>query len=72
MVAVPELMPVTMPVPEPIVAISVLLLVHTPPGVESVRAMAVPTQRIVAGPVIADGAAVTVIVLVTLQPDAVL
>ena len=67
----PELMPVTMPVPEPIVAIRVLLLVQVPPGVESVRVMAVPTQRTVAGPVITAGKVVTVTVFVTLHPEAV-
>ncbi len=69
MVAVPAVSPVTRPVAEPAVATMILLLVQVPPGVESVRVMAVPTQSILAGPVIADGTDVTVSVLVTRQPE---
>jgi hypothetical protein len=60
----PRAIPVT--IPELTVAIVVLWLVHTPPGVASVSAIVEPRQTAVA-PVIADGsaAAVTVMDLVT-------
>ena len=61
-------MPVTTPVPDPIDAISALLLVHIPPGVASVSVIAVPTHTTVVGPVMGDGSAVTVTVFVTLHP----
>ena len=37
-------MPAIIPVFEPITAIAVLLLLHVPPGVESVRGMVAPGQ----------------------------
>lgn len=66
-VAVPELMPVTMPVPEPMVAMSVLLLVQAPPPVISESVADVPTHT-VNGPVMAAGPALTVSVRIATQP----
>jgi len=54
------------PVSEPIVATAVLLLVHMPPETASVSAVNKVTQAI-DGPVMADGIALTVIVVVTKQ-----
>jgi hypothetical protein len=48
MVVVPPVTPVTIPEDEPIVAIDVLLLVHTPPVVESVNEIFPPTHTLVA------------------------
>ena len=40
-------MPVTIPVPDPTVAIAVLLLLQTPPEVESLSAVVEPTHSVV-------------------------
>lgn len=62
-VTVPEITPLTIPDREPAVAIDVLLLVQRPPGTALVSVTVAPAQT-VAGPVMADGLALTVIVLV--------
>ena len=49
------------------VATEVLVLLHTPPGVASVRAIESPVQTVVA-PVIAAGDWFTVILVVAMQP----
>ena len=69
MIAVPAETPVTMPVPEPIVAIPVAPLVQLPPAVPSVRVVVLPvhTDNV---PPIATGAVFTVTVVVTRQPPA--
>ena len=66
----PATTPVTTPVDTPTVAIPTLLLVHVPlpSGFDSVIEEPVQT---VAGPSIADGLAITVISVDTLQPAAV-
>ena len=66
------LTPVTIPVVIPTVAapVGVLVLVHVPPGVASVRVSVVPAHRLPA-PLIAADAADTVIPIVAVQPDAV-
>ena len=56
----PTAMPLTTPVPEPTVATAVLLLLHEPPGVPSIREVVKPTHT-VDNPVIAIGAGFTVI-----------
>jgi len=68
-VAVPAPTPVTTPVPEvPVtVATEVAELVHDPPAVASLRVMVEPMQTD-DGPEIAAGAALTVIVRVTVHP----
>ena len=62
----PEATPLTVP-PVPTVATEVLLLVHEPPDVASVR-LVVPPAHTAVVPVIDDGAALTVTVTETLQP----
>ena len=52
--AVPAVTPVTMPVPEPIVATAKLLLVQLPVPVASLRVILAPVHTLV-GPVIAEG-----------------
>ena len=69
MSTVPDATPVAIPVPAPIVAIVVLSLVHTPPGVPFESVPGWPTQM-AATPVMAVGAAVTVIVIDTEHPPA--
>ena len=59
---------VTIPVSDPTVAIPPLLLVHTPPGVAEVK-VAVWPKHTTDGPVIAEGAAVTVTSFPSAQPD---
>jgi hypothetical protein len=59
--------PVTIPVPGVTVAALVLLLLHTPPGVASLRLMEEPVHTDV-GPVIAAGKGLTVTGEVTKQP----
>jgi hypothetical protein len=66
-VEVPPLLPVTIPLPEPIPAIEELLEVHVPPAVLSVNAVVCPTQIAVA-PMIASGSGFTVTVVVAEQP----
>ena len=53
-VTVPAVTPVTTPVPEPIVAMAVLLLLHVPPVEGSPRVMVAPAHT-VEGPVIGLG-----------------
>ena len=62
----PAKTPVTMPVKDPTVAISGLLLLHTPPAVGSVSNIVEPTHT-VDGPEIIPGYGLTVIVLVATQ-----
>lgn len=66
MVAVPVATAVTNPVVTPIVATAVLSLVHVPPVVLLLSVVVAPVHIAVV-PVIGPGAAVTVIVAVTLQ-----
>ena len=67
MVATPEPVPVTRPVPAPTVATEVLLLLHVPPVVVSVSRVVKDIQR-VEEPVIDDGNGFTVTTSVALQP----
>ena len=57
-VAVPAATPLTIPVDEPTDAVPAALLLHVPPVVASVKAIANPTQT-AEGPVIAEGTALT-------------
>ena len=67
MVAVPALTPVTTP-PEDTVATPVEPLLQVPPGVPSASVAVVPTHMVTApAGVIAEGAALMVIVLITKQ-----
>jgi hypothetical protein len=66
-IVVPIVMPHAVPEEEPIVATDVLLLVHMPPGTASVNAVQLPAHTPVA-PVMGDGEAKTVTVVVTVQP----
>lgn len=68
MIAVPALTPLTMPVPEPTVAIAVLLLLHAPPVIVSLSVVVAPTHA-VADPVIVGGNAFTVTAFIALQPE---
>jgi hypothetical protein len=67
MVVVPVAIPITTPVLLSIVATDVLVLLHDPPEVALLRVAAEPTH-IADGPVIAEGGALTVRVLVIIQP----
>ena len=67
MVAVPAVPPITVPV-APTVAIPVELLLHVPPLVASSNAVVAPIHKLVV-PVIVAGDALTVIILVTVQPE---
>ena len=58
---------VRIPVAEPIVAIAVLLLLHVPPEVASLRLEVNPEQT-TESPVITGGAGFTVTVCVAVQP----
>lgn len=64
---VPKVMPVTMPVAAPTVSIAVLPVAQVPPPVASVSVALCPTHT-VAGPDMADGSALIVIVVVRKQP----
>jgi hypothetical protein len=64
MAVVPAAIPVTIPVPEPVVAMAELLLLQVPPDNELNKVVADPEQR-KAEPVMADGEGFTVIVSVT-------
>lgn len=66
-VIVPAIIPVTMPVPVPTVATGVVVELHEPPGVASVRVMDCSTQT-VAAPMMGAGPAVMVSVRVAAQP----
>lgn len=67
MVTVPADTPSTNPDVEPIVAIPVLLLLHTPPAVASFKVVVPSTQTLVT-PVIEDGKGFTVTTVVVRQP----
>jgi hypothetical protein len=67
---VPDAMPYTMPEMLPIVAIDVLLLLHLPPLVASVRVELLPWHKAVV-PLIAAGEGFTETVAVTVHPLAV-
>ena len=66
-VTMPSVMPVTVPVDEPIVATPGLLLLQTPPEVASVNVVVIPTHTLVVPP-IAAGFGLTVTVVVTKDP----
>jgi hypothetical protein len=61
-------MPVTEPVPTPIVATVTSLLNHVPPVGLPVSVVVTPAQMFVVPP-IADGVILTVAVAVTIQPE---
>ena len=61
-------MPVIMPVAEPTPTTAGLLLVHVPPVALLLNVLVWPAHTL-AVPVMADGAADTVTVLVAVQPD---
>jgi hypothetical protein len=67
MVVVPPNTPVTIPVPVPTVATVVVLLVHLPPVVPSLRVLVCPAHMLVI-PVIGNGLAFTVITELVIQP----
>jgi len=67
MVTTPSVMPVTVPVEDPIVATPVLLLLHTPPLVELVNVVVKPTHTLVVPP-IAAGFGLTVKLVTAIQP----
>ena len=67
MTAVPDDTPVTTPVPPTTVATVVPPLVHVPPVVPSVNVIVEPTQNDEDAGIV-DGAALTVIIVVTVQP----
>jgi hypothetical protein len=66
--ALPAITPVTMPVPEPTVAVVVLLLLHVPLVVELLNVM-IEVEHTIVAPDIVPGAARTVIVLVASVPQ---
>lgn len=66
-VAEPPTPPVTRPVPEPTVAMEVLLVLHVPPALESLSEIPEPEQT-VEGPDIGVGGASTVILAVVAAP----
>ena len=57
---VPAVSPARIPVPTPMVPVVILLLLHVPPGVASVRWMVEPTHTLL-GPAIGAGAGSTII-----------
>ena len=68
MIAVPGVIPVTMPVPGPIVALAGLLLLQVPPAVMSVNVIVCPVQATEEPVTGAANGGVTAILLVTVQP----
>ena len=66
-VLVPPLSPFTNPVPEFMVAIEVLVLLHTPPEVAELSEVVFPAH-IIPVPVITAGVVLTVTILLALQP----
>jgi hypothetical protein len=66
-VHVPTPTPVATPVDEPIVATEVLLLLHVPPGVPSVK-VAVEPWHILYEPMMIDGVGLIVRIAVALHP----
>jgi hypothetical protein len=67
MVAVPAVIPLTIPVAGLTVAVVVALLLHVPPVVAVTSSVVLPVHR-VAVPLMGDGKAYTVTVLVAVQP----
>src|SRR5947209_4732202 len=67
MTELPAATPLSMPVPDPMVAVPVLTLVHVPPEVASVSVVIPPTHA-TGVPVIAAGTALIVSVAVLKQP----
>ena len=67
MVTTPSVMPVTVPVEDPIVATAVLLLLHTPPLVALVNVVVKPMHTFVVPP-IAAGFGLTVKLVTAIQP----
>jgi hypothetical protein len=67
MIAVPTVIPVNVPVPEPTVATVALLLVQVPPLIPSLRVTLVPSHR-PTNPPITEGEGETVIVVVAKHP----
>ncbi len=67
MVTTPSVMPVTVPVEDPIVATAVLLLLQTPPLVALVNVVVKPTHTLVVPP-IAAGFGLTVKLVTAIQP----
>ena len=68
MLAVPELIPVTMPLPMPTIATVVLLLVQVPKAMASLKVIEEPSHTD-ERPVITAGAGVTVITIVVVHPS---
>jgi hypothetical protein len=64
---VPELTPLTIPLPDPMVATDVLLLLHVPPDVVLVNDIVLPAQTLPA-PEIEPGEGITVIAVKAIQP----
>ena len=69
MLAVPAVIPDTMPLPEPIVATEVLSLVHAPPADASVKSDVVSAHSVLL-PEIATGVGFTVTTVVAVHPVA--
>ena len=67
MIVVPTATPVTVPLSEPTVAAAALLLIHTPPPMESLKVV-VSFAHTADGPIMAVGERLTVIVVLALQP----
>src|SRR5437763_776971 len=67
MTAVPASTPVTTPLDDPIVATAVVLLIHVPPAIASVKLVVDPVQTS-SEPAIAAGNGFTVKTAVALQP----
>ena len=67
MTVVPGVIPLTIPVAGPMVAIAGLLLLHVPPGVASVNIVVPPVQA-PDNPIIGVAVLLTVIVVVAAQP----
>jgi len=65
---VPEATPVTTPDADPTIAIDALLLAHIPPPVELLNVVVLAILTVVV-PEIAPGAAFTVTIAVTVQPE---
>ena len=73
MVAVPAATPIQVPVAEPIVATAVLLLLHVPPPVASVKVPGTPEQMAVSPDIAATGELTVTVVVYTshvgVQPE---
>jgi hypothetical protein len=68
MVVVPKVTPPAIPVPAPIVAMAVLLLLHTPVPVASENVKLLPAQTAAPAGVIATGVRFTVTIFVAAHP----